>query len=160
MIDLELLIELAAREPMDRAAIIAAMRREFTPGELRHIIVGAGAALVVHGGKPFAADVDCEVDSLEALTAMARRRDTPLSRSEINGSPRLEVGGFAELFYDPVTYDAVGRGIHPRAVTVEGVRVDSIPACVAWYQFMVDKVGRPKDYANLEIARSLAARGR
>jgi hypothetical protein len=147
--------ELAAPDPMDRAAILAAMKREFTPQELKHIIVGAGAALVVHGGKAVAADIDCAVDSHEALIGIAKRRGIEITRSQINGSPRVEVGGFAELFFDPATHQSVAGHLTRREVVINGVRIDSPEATVAWYQFMVKKMGRPKDHKNLEAALSL-----
>ena len=149
------LCELAAPDPMGRAAILAAMKQEFTPRELKHIIVGAGAALVVHGGKATAADIDCEVDSHEALLDIAKRRGIKVTKSQINGSPRVEVGGFAELFFDPVTHQSVTGHLTRRDVVIDGVRIDSPEATVAWYQFMVKKMGRPKDRKNLEAAMSL-----
>ena len=151
-----LLTELAAEQPMNRATLIAKMKAEFTSDELRHIIVNAGAALVIHGGKPTAADADANVDSLDVLKAMAAKRGLTLSTSQVNGMPRLEIGGFAELFYDPVAKREVYQGVSPRFVVVDGVKFDSIPATVAWYEYMVRKVNRPKDHANLALAKSLS----
>lgn len=155
--DLMLLLELAAEKPMNRDTVISKMRSEFTEEELEHIIIGAGAALVIHGVKPIASDIDCEVDSLMVLEKMAESRKLRLSKSKVNGAPRLEVGGFAELFYDPVVEKDVMAGVKPRDVVIEGVRVDSPQACVAWYEYMVRKVGRPKDSANLELAKSMVS---
>lgn len=152
------LTELAALEPMDRRGIVAAMKREFTPQELQHIIVGAGAALVIHGGKETSADIDCFVNSLESLQAIASRRSLELSYSMLNGAPRLEIGGFAELFYDPETHGACTRHLLRREIEVDGVRVDSPEATVAWYEFMARRANRPKGHENLRLARAALQR--
>jgi hypothetical protein len=156
--DITLLLELAAERPMDRNAVLSRMRSEFTKEELRHIVVGAGAALVVHGAKPSAADIDCTVTALPELERMAERRAVQLTKSEVNGQPRLEVGGFAELFFDPIAEKEAFAHVKVRDVEVDGVRVDSPEACVAWYEYMVRKVGRPKDRENLRLAKTLIPR--
>lgn len=158
-VDFELLLtELAVEVPMGRAELIARMKRTFSKEELSHIIVVAGSAMVLHGAKAATVDADCMCDSLHALRQMALRRGIPLSKAVLNGAPRLEVDGFAELFYDPDLHHEVHARVpeSARAVTFDGVRCDSIPSLVAWYEMMVRRRGLPKDHQNLAAVKALA----
>ena len=151
MLDLDLYIlqETTAEEPMDKIALINAMKTTFTAQELKHITIGAGSALVFHGAKEFANDADCMVDSLDVLKAIAKRTGSLMSKSVVNGAPRVEVDGWAELFYDPETYSKVFKGVPRRSIVINGLNVDSVEASVAWYNYMVKVCNRPKDHDNL-----------
>jgi hypothetical protein len=146
------LLELSVKEPIGKEEILQRLRREFIPAELTHITVIAGAALTLHGAKETAADVDADVDNLDVLKQMAARRHLALSASVINGAPRLEVGGWCEMFYDPPHSDK-------RRERVGGVWVATPEALVAWYEMMVRECGRPKDGVNLARARRLLESG-
>jgi hypothetical protein len=158
--EFDLLVALVetATDPMDRREILRRMKTEFSREELDGIVVGAGAALVVWGAKPTSTDIDCEVVSLKMLRSIAKKRGIELSRSMTNGSPRVEVGGFAELFYDPEVHAANSSGMGSGAtVVVDGVRVETPEVLVRWYQYMVRIRGRRKDSENLKLAEGLLA---
>jgi hypothetical protein len=146
---------LAAAQPMTGEQILTRMRKEFNEDELKHIAVSAGSALAIYGAKETAGDVDGMVDSKEALEMIARNRRLRLSSSELNNEPRLQIGDWCELFYDPVLFAEVKGKIKQPTQVIDGVKVDTPEALVSWYRMMVRRRGLPKDHDNLKLAMQL-----
>ena len=140
---------------MTGSEAIRRIKAEFSPDELAHLRVFAGSALCIHGGKAETADADMLCDSLPVLRRIAERRRLPMSKSATNGADRLEIGDWAEIFYDPGLESTYLTGVSRREVNIGGVRVDSLEALVAWYETAVRVMGRDKDHSNLANARSI-----
>ena len=145
--------------PMTREVLIRRITTEFGADELAHLRVVAGSALCLHGGRAAVADpqVGMACDSLPVLSLIAERRRLPVQRSPANGSDRLGVGGWAEIFHDPELERTYLTGVSRCETVVDGIRADSLEATVAWYETEARRTGRDADRASLAAARRLTS---
>lgn len=124
---------------MDAAAIV----KKLTDNNLvNDVIVGVGAAMVLHGYKTKTHDIDCTAINFDALV---KRFNVPVAKSRL-GSRMITIAENVEIF----------DGEPPSHTVVSGVKTETIDSLKEFFR----RSGRPKDVESLKVLNPVIAKSK